>query len=70
MPFIALIPLRQQNDLLPQIQKEMERVWDLGYVYKKTNIRWRHIGLQKDADNKETISNTMYGRKFYWKIEG
>ena len=46
MPYIALIPKERREDLRDEIKKEMERLAKLGFVYDKTDTRWRHIRLQ------------------------
>jgi len=55
MPYIASIPKERREDLRDEIKKEMERLAKLGFVYNKTDTRWRHIGLRMNNKRKETI---------------
>ena len=55
MPYVALIPVEQCKSLLPKIRKELQRFAVAGLSYRNSDIRWHHIGLQKDYHGEELI---------------
>jgi hypothetical protein len=55
MPYVASIPMTKRLAMIPEIQKELERLGKLGWAYKETDLRWRHIGLRTDGKGKENV---------------
>jgi hypothetical protein len=49
MPYFNPVPTSDKLDTLPRIMKVLMAFEDKGYRYKRSYLRWRHIGL--DADN-------------------
>ena len=55
MPYIASIPKERREGLRDEIKKEVERLATLGFVYRESDTRWRHIGLRMNDKKKEKI---------------
>ena len=55
MPYVASFPSSRRLDLLDKIQQELTRVAGMGYSYRETDLRWRHIGLRKDKNGNEIV---------------
>ena len=55
MPYVASIPTSRRLDLLDKIERELARFAGMGYSYRETDLRWRHIGLRKDKNGNEIV---------------
>ena len=55
MSYVASFPSSRRLDLLDKIQQELTRVAGMGYSYRETDLRWRHIGLRKDKNGNEIV---------------
>jgi hypothetical protein len=55
MPYVAPIPMNRRVELIDKIEKELQRFAGEQFVYKQSDLRWRHIGLRKDQSGDEKI---------------
>ena len=55
MPYVASIPARSRRGFLPMVESELKRFANKALSYRKADVRWRHIGLRKDAGGNEQI---------------
>jgi hypothetical protein len=55
MPYVAPIPMKRRVELIDKIEKELHRFAHEQFVYKQSDLRWRHIGLRKDQSGEEKI---------------
>lgn len=58
MPYVASTKISERKGLLPEIEKELKRVAELGFIYKggdDGDVRWRHIGLRQDKTGENKI---------------
>jgi hypothetical protein len=58
MPYVASIPMDARLGMIPQIRKELGK---LGWAYKKTDLRWRHIGFRMDdmGDKRHAVAESV-----------
>jgi hypothetical protein len=49
MPYFKPVPTNERLDALSKIKEVLTAFKDKSYRYKRSNLRWRHVGL--DADN-------------------